>query len=81
LLKAQSEICYGLANRNDTWDNVFDLDVIELIDQPKSVYSAAFESPKSVELIRKMLVGLGRNFCDKSSIDAGVSVFSACKAR
>lgn len=52
----------GLANRNDVWDNVFDIDVSDLIDQTKSIHSAALESPKSVELIRKILIGVDRGF-------------------
>ncbi len=52
----------GLSDRNEVWDNVFDLDVTSLIDQSKSIHSAALESPKSVELIRKILIGVDRGF-------------------
>lgn len=52
----------GLSDRNGVWDNVFDFDVTDLIDQSKSIHSAALESPKSVELIRKMLIGVDRHF-------------------
>ena len=52
----------GLSNRDEVWDNVFDLDVTSLIDQSKSIHSAALESPKSVELIRNMLIGVDRGF-------------------
>ncbi len=52
----------GLSNRHEVWDNVFDLDVTSLIDQSKSIHSAALESPKSVELIRKILIGVDRGF-------------------
>ena len=52
----------GLSDRNGVWDNVFDFDVTDLIDQSKSIHSAALESPKSDELIRKMLIGVDRHF-------------------
>lgn len=52
----------GLSDRNNVWDNVFDFDVTELIDQSKSIHSAALESPKSVALIRNVLTGVDRHF-------------------
>ena len=52
----------GLSDRNNVWDNVFDFDVTDLIDQSKSIHSAALESPKSVELMRNVLIGVDRNF-------------------
>ena len=50
----------GLADRNQVWDNVFDVDVSDLIDHTKSTHSAALESPESVALIRQILTGVDR---------------------
>jgi esterase/lipase superfamily enzyme len=52
----------GIADRDNVWDNVFDLDVTDFIDQSKSIHSAALESPKSVDLIRQILTGVDRGF-------------------
>jgi esterase/lipase superfamily enzyme len=54
----------GIANRTGVWDNVFDLDVSDLIDTKKSIHLAALESPKSIALIRKILVGIDRRFLE-----------------
>ena len=50
----------GLADSRAVWDNVFDMDVSALIDTTKSAHSAALESPKSLALIRKILIGVDR---------------------
>ena len=55
----------GIANRDCVWDNVFDIDVTSFIDQNKSIHSAALESPKSIELIRQMLIGVDRGLLPK----------------
>ncbi len=57
----------GIADRSNVWDNVFDVDVSASIDKTKSIHSAALESPKSVELIRQILIGVDRGFLPAAS--------------
>jgi len=53
----------GLADRNNTWDNVFDHDVSDLIIK-KNIHSAVFDSPKSLALLEKVLRGVDRAHLD-----------------
>lgn len=49
----------GLADRDTVWDNVFDIDVSNLIKK-ENVHSAVFESPQSLKLLEKVLRGVDR---------------------
>ena len=49
----------GLADPDNTWDNVFHQDVSSLIAR-KNIHSAVFESPKSMALLEKVLRGVDR---------------------
>jgi esterase/lipase superfamily enzyme len=49
----------GLADPNNTWDNVFHADVSDLIIK-KNIHSAVFDSPKSLALLEKVLRGVDR---------------------
>ncbi len=50
----------GIADRNDVWDNVFDMDVSDLINRGGSVHSAVFDSPQSRKLLERILRGVDR---------------------
>lgn len=51
----------GLADRTTVVDNVFDIDVSDLIkDTPGSPHSAVFESPSAMNLLRRILIGVDR---------------------
>lgn len=50
----------GLADRTQVYDNVFDLDVTSLLDPEATPHSAVFDSPKAVDLLRKVLRGVDR---------------------
>jgi esterase/lipase superfamily enzyme len=54
----------GLADRDGVWDNVFDLDVTNLIEK-NNIHSAVFESEDSVNLLRQILIGVDRHFLPK----------------
>jgi len=49
----------GLADRNTVWDNVFDVDVSNVI-QKKNIHSAVFDSPKAMNLLEEVLRGVDR---------------------
>lgn len=49
----------GLADRNNVWDNVFDVDVSNVIKKT-NVHSAVFESPESLALLEQVLRGVDR---------------------
>ncbi|MGH8512368.1 MAG: alpha/beta hydrolase [Gammaproteobacteria bacterium] len=49
----------GLADRDKVWDNVFDFDVSDLINED-DVHSAVFVSPKSLKLLEQILRGVDR---------------------
>lgn len=51
----------GLADAHNVRDNVFDFDITNHIEH-NNIHSAAFESSRSIELIRKILVGVDRKF-------------------
>jgi esterase/lipase superfamily enzyme len=51
----------GLADRNAVYDNVWDHDVTELLGaNPKNVHSAVFETKKTMDLLRLILIGRDR---------------------
>lgn len=49
----------GLADRNNVWDNVFDLDVTDFIVK-EDIHSAVFKSPDALALLEKILRGVDR---------------------
>ena len=49
----------GLADRDTVWDNVFDIDVSNLIKR-ENAHSAVFESPQSLKLLEQVLRGVDR---------------------
>jgi esterase/lipase superfamily enzyme len=51
----------GLENPQHVWDNVFAEDVSDLIDRSKKIHSAVFDSPKSMQLLEKILRGVDRH--------------------
>lgn len=50
----------GLADRNNVWDNVFDLDVSPLVGGSKEIHSAVFESKSALGLLERILRGVDR---------------------
>ncbi len=50
----------GLADRNNVWDNVFDVDVSSIIKKT-DVHSAVFDSPRALALLEQVLRGVDRN--------------------
>jgi len=51
----------GLADRTTVYDNIFDYDVTKLLGaKPKNVHSAVFENPKTMNLLRLILIGRDR---------------------
>lgn len=49
----------GLADRDNVWDNVFDIDVTDLIVK-EDIHSAVFRSPKAIALLERILRGVDR---------------------
>ena len=49
----------GLADRNNVWDNVFDVDVTSVIKKT-DVHSAVFDSPRAMALLEQVLRGVDR---------------------
>jgi esterase/lipase superfamily enzyme len=49
----------GLANRDNVWDNVFDIDVTDIIVR-EDIHSAVFRSPKALAVLEKILRGVDR---------------------
>ncbi len=49
----------GLADRNNVWDNVFDVDVSSVIKKT-DVHSAVFDSPRALALLEQVLCGVDR---------------------
>lgn len=56
----------GLADRDSVWDNVFDFDVSNVIKK-ENVHSAVFESPRSLELLEKVLRGVDRSVLKRNT--------------
>jgi hypothetical protein len=56
----------GLADRDNVYDNVFDVDVTNLIVK-KNIHSAVFLSPKAMDLLEIVLRGFDRSVIRKAA--------------
>ena len=50
----------GLANEDEVWNNVFALDVSNLVAGQKNTHSAVFDSPDALALVERILRGVDR---------------------
>jgi esterase/lipase superfamily enzyme len=51
----------GLADAKNVWDNVADVDVTDLLENARGdAHSAVFKHPASMELLRRVLIGVDR---------------------
>lgn len=50
----------GLADENNVWNNVFELDVSKFVEGIKNTHSAVFDSPDALALIERILRGVDR---------------------
>ena len=50
----------GLADPNNVWGNVFELDVSKLVTGQNAIHSAVFDSPAALSLVERILRGVDR---------------------